>query len=127
MEAIFPISALQERQSEVKDAARKGLVHITENGSGAWVFCSEEVLDGLLRSAAGDAAYEVRMEALVARGVADVEAGRVYEGADAAFVEDAVDVESPEKAAEVERVARLLGDFPELGSRSVPRSVPARW
>ena len=95
MEATFPISALQERQSEVKDAARKGLVRITENGSGAWVFCSEELPDGLLRGAAEEAAYEARMEALVARGVADVEAGRVYEGADAACAE----VERRRKAA----------------------------
>lgn len=95
MEATFPVSALRERQSEVKDAARKGLVHITENGSGAWVFCSEEVLDGLLRSTAEEVAYEARMEALVARGVADVKAGRVYEGADAAFAE----VERRRKAA----------------------------
>lgn len=87
MEAIFPVSALQKRQGEVKRAAREGLVHITENGSGAWVFCSEEVLDGLLRRTAEEAAYEARMDALVGRGLADLEAGRTVEGADAAFAE----------------------------------------
>ena len=43
MDAIFSSTALRDRQAEVKKAAREGLVRITENGAGAFVFCSDEV------------------------------------------------------------------------------------
>lgn len=42
------------------------------------------------------------------------------------FLQDAARVSSPDKLAEIERAVRLLEDFPELGSRNVPRSVEAR-
>lgn len=84
MEAIFPVTALQKQQGEVKKAAREGIVRITENGRGAFIFCSDEVFEQKLRQVAEDAAYEARMEDAFARGFSSIEAGRCVEGADAA-------------------------------------------
>ena len=45
MDAIYPVTALQKQQGEVKKAAQAGIVRITENGKGAYVFCSEDVFE----------------------------------------------------------------------------------
>ena len=87
MEAIFSSAALRNNQREVKNAALEDVVHITENGNGAFVFCSEEVFERRLRQAAEDALYASRMEDAIEAGRADVGAGRVYHGAEAAFAE----------------------------------------
>lgn len=87
MNPIFPISALQKKQREVKEAARSGVVRITENGVGAYVFCTEEAFTRALSEAAEEAAYEARMEAVILRGRADIAAGRFVEGTDAARAE----------------------------------------
>ena len=84
---IFSSTALKTRQREVKDAARHDVVHITENGNGAFVFCWEAIFNDRLQQAAENAAYEERMAAAVREGKADVLAGRAYEGTDAAFEE----------------------------------------
>lgn len=85
MEAIFPVTALQKQQGEVKKAAQKGLVRITENGKGAYVFCSEDVFERLVDQAAEDAAAEARMHLIISRGRSDIAAGRIYEGTEAAM------------------------------------------
>ena len=87
MNPIFPISALQKRQREVKEAAKSNVVRITENGTGAYVFCTEGAFKRALEEAAEDAAYEARLEAAILRGRADIAAGRYVEGADAARAE----------------------------------------
>ena len=87
MEPIFPISALQKRQSEVKQAAQSHVVRITENGVGAYVFCSEEMFEKRIAEVAEQAAYEARMAAAIERGRADIAAGRSYVGVDAASAE----------------------------------------
>ena len=84
---IFPISALQKRQREVKEAAKDDVVRITENGSGAYVFCTEVVFKRALAEAAEEAAYEARMEAAILRGRADIAAGRFVEGTGSARAE----------------------------------------
>ncbi len=84
MEAIYPVTALQKQQGEVRAAARSGLVRITENGRGAYVFCSEDVFEELLARARADAADEARMKAVCERARADIGAGRVYETTQAA-------------------------------------------
>ncbi len=56
MNPIFPISALQKKQREVKEAAKDDVVRITENGSGAYIFCTEETFKRALAEAAEDAA-----------------------------------------------------------------------
>ncbi len=85
MTVIYSSAALKTKQREVKDAALKDVVHITENGNGAFVFCSEALFEEKLREAAEQAAYEERMLAVVERGRSDFAAGRVVEGTAAAF------------------------------------------
>ncbi|MDO4442732.1 MAG: hypothetical protein Q4B69_02565 [Slackia sp.] len=85
MEAIYPFSALKTNQREVKDAALEGVVHVTENGRGAFVFCSEDVFDRKLREAAEEAVYAERMAAAIRQGREDIEEGRCVEGTAAAL------------------------------------------
>ena len=44
MTAIYSSAALKTRQREIKDIARKDVVHITENGNAAFVFMSQRIL-----------------------------------------------------------------------------------
>lgn len=78
MEAIFPISALQKEQKEVKEAAKAGLVRITEQGRAAYVFVSEEALEKKIQEERAAAVYEAKLAEIIAEGRADVDAGRVY-------------------------------------------------
>lgn len=87
MNPIFPISALQKRQREVKEAADNDIVRITENGVGAYVFCSEAAFKRALEDAAEEAAYEARVELAILRGRADIAAGHFVEGIDVARAE----------------------------------------
>ena len=87
MDAIYPVTALQKQQGEVKKAAQAGIVRITENGKGAYVFCSEDVFERMMQQVAEDAASEARLAALVNRGHADIAAGRVFRGTQAAMDE----------------------------------------
>ena len=85
MDAIYSSVALRDRQREVKDAAREHVVRITENGAGAYVFCSEAVYERELRRAAEEAVYAERMAVAVREGREDVAAGRIVVGAEAAM------------------------------------------
>ncbi len=87
MTAIFSSSALKTNQREIKDIALKEIVHITENGNGAFIFCSEELFQKKLQEAADNAAYEARMAYVIERGRAEVARGEYVEGTDAAFKE----------------------------------------
>lgn len=82
MPYIYSTTALSTRQREVKDAARESIVHITENGNGAFVFCSEEIFEEEIRKAREEAAYEARLDAVLGRSRDDFAAGRYYEGVD---------------------------------------------
>ncbi len=84
---IFPISALQKRLGEVKEAAQKGPVRITENGVGAYLFMSEEAYEMLIEQVEAETALEVHMAQGIAAGRADIAAGRFIEGTEAAFAE----------------------------------------
>lgn len=86
MNPIFPVTALQKRQGEVKRAAQENVVRITENGVGAYVFCSESVFEQALAQAAEAAAYEERIAAAIERGRADYAEGRTVNGIDNARV-----------------------------------------
>lgn len=87
MTAIFSSSALKTNQREIKDAALKEVVHITENGNGAFVFCSEEIFENAIQRAAEEAAYEERLKFAIESGRRDFEEGRCIEGIDAFFEE----------------------------------------
>ena len=87
MTAIYSSVALRDRQREVKEQARRGVVHITENGNGAFVFCSEDVFEQQLAAAREEAVYEERMAQAIREGRADIAEGRLFKGVDAAFAE----------------------------------------
>lgn len=87
MAAIYSSAALKTRQREIKNEAQKQVVHITENGNAAFVFCSEEVFESEIRRAAENAAYEERMRAVLERGRIDYATGRLIEGTDSALAE----------------------------------------
>lgn len=82
MTTIYSSAALKTRQREVKDAARSGVVHITENGNGAFVLMSEEIFQRQLDEAAERAAYAERMRTTINRGRADIAGGHFVEGLD---------------------------------------------
>lgn len=89
MAPIFPITALSKDSKSVKEAADKGLVRITENGRGAYVFVSEQELAKIIERERADAAYEAYLLDAVGQGVADVEAGRFVTSREAMFAEAA--------------------------------------
>ena len=83
MTAIFSSAALKTRQREIKDVARKEVVHVTENGNAAFVFMSEELFEEQLSKAAEEAALTERMRACILNGRDDVREGHYVEGVDA--------------------------------------------
>ncbi|WP_288219473.1 hypothetical protein [uncultured Adlercreutzia sp.] len=87
MDPIYPVSALQKRQGDVKRAAQDHIVRITENGTGAYVFCSEAMFEQRMAEVAEQAAYEERLAMGIERGRADYAAERVVRGVDAARAE----------------------------------------
>lgn len=87
MAPIFPVTALAKNPKQVRDAARKSVVRVTENGCGAFVFMSEDALRDLVRREREDAAYEVYVQEAVGRGVADIAAGRFVDSRVKLFAE----------------------------------------
>lgn len=84
MDAIYSVTSLRDHPREVKAAARERLVRITENGAGAYVFCSEEVFQREIDDAVERALYARQVTEVVTRGRADIAAGRSVEGLEAA-------------------------------------------
>lgn len=84
---IYSSSALKTRQREIKDAARRDVVHITENGNAAFVLLSEELFAQRLRQAREEAAYEERMRQVILAGREDQREGRVIIGTNALLEE----------------------------------------
>ena len=85
MEPIFSMTTLQRNPNKVKEAARGSVVRITEQGTGAYVFCSEDAFEQRIAREREDAAYEARLLDAVGRGIADIEAGRYVTWVDEAF------------------------------------------
>lgn len=84
MDAIYSATALRDHPREVKRAAQERLVRITENGKGAYVFCSEGVFQQQIDDAVERALYVQRAEAAIDAGRRAFEAGDYIEGIDAA-------------------------------------------
>ncbi|MCH4221088.1 MAG: sodium:proline symporter [Eggerthellaceae bacterium] len=82
MEAIYPITSLVREPASIKAEAQKNVVHLTEHGSGAYIFCSEEVFDQYLQAAKEQALLEHEMAEAIEDGRADYYDGRVYKGTD---------------------------------------------
>ena len=74
--SIYSSTALANRQREVKDVADQQVVYITENGNGAYIFCSEDIFERELQQAREEARYEAEMEYVIRRGLQDIENGR---------------------------------------------------
>lgn len=85
MEPIYSMTTLQRSPSRVKEAARDSVVRITEQGAGAFVFCSEEAFERRIASEREDAAFEARLVEAVGRGVADIDEGRYATSVSEAF------------------------------------------
>lgn len=85
MESINSMTTLQRNPSQVKSAAHDDVARITEQGTGAYVFCSEEVFEERIAKEREDAAYDARLIESVGRGVADIQAGRYVTSLDEAF------------------------------------------
>ncbi|VWM03362.1 Uncharacterised protein [Collinsella sp. AK_207A] len=83
--SIYPITAISKNPKAVKEQADKGIVHITENGRGAYVFMGMQVFDDLIRREREDAAYEQYLHDEVGRGIADLEVGRYTTSREAMF------------------------------------------
>lgn len=84
MDAIYTATDLRDRSGEVKRAARDGLVRITENGKGAFVFCSERVFQQQIDEAVDRALYIERAMDAIQRGYASFERGDFVEEIDSA-------------------------------------------
>lgn len=80
MEAIYPFTALKTNQRELKNAASNDIVHITENGKGAFVFCSEEVFERRVSDAVAEAVYAERLAASIRQGREEIAQGHHVEG-----------------------------------------------
>ncbi len=85
MTAIYSSAALKTHQREIKDIARKEVVHITENGNAAFVLLSEELYEQQLEQAAEDAAYEERVIACIKASDDCFDEGRYIEGTENFF------------------------------------------
>lgn len=93
MESINSMTTLQRNPSQVKSAAHDDVARVTEQGTGAYVFCGEGVFEERIAKEREDAAYEARLIESVGRGVADIQAGCYITSLDEAF----------ERAAELRR------------------------
>ena len=85
MEPIYSMTTLQRNPSEVKRAAQSDIVRVTEQGSPAYVFCTEEKFEERIAKERADAAYEARVLEAVGRGIADIEHGRYVTSVEEAF------------------------------------------
>lgn len=74
--SIYSSTALATKQREVKDVAEKQVVYITENGNGAYIFCSEEVFDRELEHAREEARYEAEMRFVLREARQQLDEGR---------------------------------------------------
>jgi hypothetical protein len=76
---------LQRNPKEIREKAAEGIVHITENGSAAYVFSSEEAFAAHIRREREDAIFEARLGEAIGRGLADIHAGNFHTDIDDAF------------------------------------------
>lgn len=76
MEAIYPISALQKDAASVRRDAEVGIVRLTVDGRGKYVFATEEVLEDYVQRKIDEASYERRVAEALERAAADEREGR---------------------------------------------------
>ena len=78
MACIYPISDLQKHPAEVKSHAQSEVVHLTENGRGAYVFMSEDQFEAYVGRKCEEAVWEAGLAQAVEQGMSDVENGRLH-------------------------------------------------
>ncbi|MFZ2755825.1 MAG: hypothetical protein WAY93_03045 [Atopobiaceae bacterium] len=78
MAAIYPISDLQKHPSEVKAKAHEQIVHLTENGKGAYVFATEEYFEEYVERRAAELAFEERCDRAIEQGMEALKQGNVH-------------------------------------------------
>ena len=76
MEAIYPISALQKDAAAVLAEAERGLVRLTVDGHGKYVFATEKTLEDYVQRRIEEARYDKRLISALDRAMEDIEAGR---------------------------------------------------
>ncbi len=77
---IYSFSALKTKQLEVQERGKKEVVHITERGNAAYIFCSEEVLEREKARAVAQALEDAEIARLIRQGREDAANGDVIEG-----------------------------------------------
>ena len=82
MAAIYPISDLQKRPAEVKARAQLEVVHLTENGRGAYVLMGEDFFDEYVARRQEEAIWEEGLARAIEEGMRDIEEGRTHTLAD---------------------------------------------
>ena len=82
MPAIYPSTALNNQQREIKEIADTEVVYITENGRGKYAFMSENVFQKKIDDAVEQALYEQRMAQALRQSRDDFENGRYYSSRD---------------------------------------------
>lgn len=129
-ENIYSSTQLKTNLREVKDAAKNGVVHITENGVVAYEFMSVEVYNKLMVRAAREAEWGVMVENAMAW------AGEDYERGLAVSIREGV-VASPTLMSDLQRegldltwpafsvAVDYIADDPSVG-KAVPESVPRK-
>ncbi|MBR2834821.1 MAG: hypothetical protein IKE43_03790 [Coriobacteriales bacterium] len=75
MAIIFPITALSKEPQTIKDEALNNIVHITENGRGAWIFTSEKAFEDRIAQERAEAAQEAQLAFILDRAKHDIETG----------------------------------------------------
>lgn len=86
MEPIFSMTTLQRNPNQVKAAAKDSVVRITEQGTGAYVFCSEEAFERRIQMERSEAMFEARLSESIGRGLADIESGFYTTSIEGAFM-----------------------------------------
>ncbi|MBQ9067943.1 MAG: hypothetical protein IJ131_02625 [Eggerthellaceae bacterium] len=79
---IYSFSALKTNQREVKERGKKEVVHITEQGNAAYIFCSEEVLEHEKARAVAQALEDAEIAEVIRQGRKSIAEGRYIEGLD---------------------------------------------
>lgn len=85
MDPIFSMTTLQRSPGKVKEAARSGIVRITEQGSGGYIFASEKAFAEYVAIQREEAISEARITDSVDRAIADIAAGHFVDSVDLAF------------------------------------------
>lgn len=78
MDRYITTTQLKQGLREAKEAAQSNVVHVLEHGRAAYVLCSVELYEDLLRDARARASWKVDVEYAAKESERDVAEGRTY-------------------------------------------------